>query len=78
MGATLQFSACNAKTGQPMKVEVHVGGVFKGYTSDRKNQLLPVKMKTTGTFDWYARKWGKVVARGRSSGGNITIVVDPS
>lgn len=77
MGAMFQFVATNMKTGKPVQTEVFVGGTSKGFTKENHNQPLQVSMSSTGTFEWYAKKFGKTVARGKSSGGNINIPIDP-
>ena len=77
MGASFQFVAKNSVTGKLTQVEVFVGGVAKGFTTTNPNQRLLVELDISGTFDWHAKKSGKVVDKGHSSGGNIIVYVDP-
>ena len=75
MGATFLFYAVKAETGEPLKCEVHLGGKFRGYTPDRSNQYLEVETESSGSFSWYAKRYGDKVGYGESRGGKIKIVV---
>jgi len=75
MGSTFLFYAVKAETGEAVKCEVHLGGRFRGYTPDRKNQFLEVETEMTGSYNWYAKRHGDNVAYGASKGGKIKIVV---
>jgi hypothetical protein len=76
MGAQFQFTAKNAKTGNFVQAEIYVGGVSKGHTKENGTPL-PVKMNSTGSFDWYAKKFGENIDQGRSSGGRIEALYEP-
>ena len=69
------FRAEIAKTDAPVKVEVTLGGVARGYTPDTKNQYLIVKLNQSGKYSWSARRNGSQVASGDSSGGEVLIFV---
>jgi hypothetical protein len=72
---TFVVYAKNGTTDRAVKVEFHLGGKFRGYTSDRANDPLMVEISQRGTYNWYARRGGEVIQRGSSSGGNIVIIV---
>lgn len=73
--AVFQFHAVDAKSGTPLKCEVFLGGVQRGFTPDKRNEYLEVETKMSGTFSWYAKRYGQKVDSGNSSGGRIRIVI---
>lgn len=75
--AIFKFRAHNAKTGDPIKAEISLGGTHRGYTSDRKGQWLVVETSQSGSFSWYAKYRGSKVDSGRSSGGEIDVSYVP-
>jgi|GEM_PF-6098404 len=75
--AFFKFRALNAITGQPIKAEVNLGGVPRGYTPTNKSDYLLVETTQSGRFSWYAKYAGKKVDSGSSSGGNIDIIYSP-
>lgn len=75
--AIFKFRARNAKTGEPIKVEIYLGGVDKGFTPDKENTWLMVETSQSGRYSWYAKYWGDKIASGESSGGEIEILYSP-
>jgi hypothetical protein len=71
--AIFQFRAVNAKTNQPIKANVFLGGVDRGYTKTSNNDWLTVETAQSGRFEWYAKYNGKKIDSGTSSGGKILI-----
>lgn len=74
---TFLFKAVNVKNDDAVKVEVFLGGTSRGYTPDKKGHTLAVSTSSSGKFSWYAKKGGKKIASGTSSGGSITIPYEP-
>lgn len=75
--AIFKFRSRNAKTGDPIKVEINLGGTHRGYTSDRKGQWLVVETSQSGSFSWYAKYRGSKIDSGSSSGGEIDVIYSP-
>jgi hypothetical protein len=71
--AYFKFSCVNAKTGQPLKAEIFLGGKSVGFTPDRKGQYLLAETNSSGKFEWYAKVWGKKIDSGYSSGGDVRV-----
>ncbi len=76
--AIFQFRARNAKSGDPIKVEVTLGGTTRGFTSNKKGEYLVVETSSSGKFSWYAKYNGNKIREGVSSGGEIEIIYSPS
>ena len=74
MSAVYKFRARIAKTGEPIKVEIVLGGVSRGFTSDRKDDWMVVELSTSGHYSWYAKYYGNTIDSGESSGGTIDIL----
>jgi hypothetical protein len=72
---TFLFRAENAKTDEPVKVHITLGGVARGYTPERKNQHLEVTTAQSGTYSWFARRNGETIKKGESSGGEVVVFV---
>jgi len=73
--AIFRFYAKKITTGEAVKVEVYMNGRSQGFTPDRKDQYLTVETSQSGSYEYYAKRFGKKVESGRSSGGNILIPV---
>lgn len=69
-------TAVNPKNGKPCKVEFFLGGKSRGFTSDRRGQALTFEISGSGNYDWYAKRHGKKVDSGRSSGGTVKVMAD--
>lgn len=72
--AIFKFRARNAKSGLPIKVEIHLAGTNRGYTSDKKDQWMIVETSQSGSFLWFAKYNGLKIDSGNSSGGNIEVI----
>jgi hypothetical protein len=72
---TFLFRASNAKTDDPIKVHITLGGVERGFTPDRQNEFLEVTVNQKGSYSWSARRNGTTVRQGDSSGGEIHIAL---
>lgn len=72
---TFLFRASNAKTDEPIKVHITLGGVERGFTPDKPNQYLEVSVTQKGTYSWSARRNGSTIRKGDSSGGEIHIAI---
>ena len=75
--AVFKFRARHAKTGRPIKAEVTLGGTYRGYTPENKDNWLVVETSQSGSYSWYARHGGSKIDSGNSSGGEIDIVYSP-
>lgn len=73
---TFMFKAVKSSTDEPVKVHITLGGVDRGFTSDRPNDYLTVEVGQSGTYSWYAKRNGSKVDSGDSTGGRITVYVD--
>jgi len=73
--AIFKFMAKNMKTGDPVTVEVILGGKSRGFTPGKRDGYLTVETSQSGRFEWYAKKYGSTVDKGSSTGGNILIAV---
>jgi len=75
--AIFKFRVRNAKTGDPIKAEINLGGTHKGYTLNRKGQWLVVETSQSGSYSWYAKYSGSKIDSGSSSGGEIDVIYSP-
>jgi hypothetical protein len=73
---TFLFNAVIAKTDEPVKAYITLGGVGRGFTPDQKNQYLKVELSQTGTYNWHAKRNNSIIAKGESNGGYITVYID--
>ena len=73
---TFLFKAVKARTDEPVKVHITLGGVDRGYTPERANQYLEVQVGQRGSYSWYAKRNGSLVRKGESDGGEIVVYVD--
>lgn len=71
-----KFIAKKMTTGEAVKVEVFLGGVSKGFTPGTTNGYLTVETSQSGSYSWYAKRFGEKVDTGSSSGGTIIIGVE--
>jgi hypothetical protein len=74
--AIFKFIAKKMKTGDPVKVEVFLGGESRGFTPGTQNGYLSFETTQSGKYEWYAKRYGEKIASGTSSGGNILIGVE--
>jgi hypothetical protein len=56
------------KTGDPVKVEVFLGGKSRGFTPGTRDGYLIVETTQSGKYEWYAKSYGTKVDSGTSSG----------
>ncbi|KAA1166177.1 hypothetical protein EU508_00125 [Pseudoalteromonas fuliginea] len=75
--AVFKFRARNAKTGDPVKAEITLGGTSRGYTPNRKGDYLIAETSSSGSFSWYAKYNGRKIGEGKSSGGEIEVIYCP-
>lgn len=73
---TFLFKAVKARTDEPVKVHITLGGVERGFTPDRANQYLEVHVSQRGSYSWSAKRNGSLVRKGESDGGEIIVYVD--
>lgn len=74
--AIFKFIAKKMTTGEALKVEVFLGGVSRGFTPGTSNGYLTVETSQSGSYSWYAKRYGEKVDAGNSSGGTILIGVN--
>jgi len=74
--AIFKFTAKKMKTGEPVKVEVYLGGKARGFTPGTQDGYLIVETNQSGQYQWYAKRGGAKIDSGASSGGNILIGVN--
>jgi hypothetical protein len=75
--AVFKFQAKNAKTGEPIKANVYLGGTDRGFTKASKDDWLVVETSSSGRYEWYAKYFGEKIDSGSSSGGTILILYTP-
>lgn len=75
--AIFKFRAVNAKTGQPIKANIYLGGKDRGYTKESKNDWLIVETSQSGRFEWYAKYNGVKIDSGSSTGGVVPVMYTP-
>jgi len=72
-----KFQAYNAKTKDPIKAEIFLGGKSRGWTFKSKDKYLEVETAYSGNYDWYAEYSGKKFDSGKSGGGTIKALYEP-